>query len=402
MKQKTKYQVFISALTINLIVGITYIWSIIAKELTNTYGWSATQSSFPYMIALASMPFAMIISGMISDKGHARTSTFTGSILWGIGLIICGLTNTFLPITIGYGLFFGIGVGLCTGTTTATAVKWFPKEKKGEISGIAAGAIGFSSVYMSFVFTFLIQHFGLSRSLLLTGIVGMIIMATASLFMKSPVMETTVNTVESDDFTWKEMIHTSEFRKLWTIFVLGDSGALMLIGSIASIAKVQAGIDNAALIVMTLNLSNSIGRILIGSLSDKIGIKNAFRFSLALQLINLLLFRFYNSFGLLLLGAALAGIAFGGIISLLTPSTGMFGSSHLALNGAVVNTAYGAGAIIMPYISAYIVDLTGSYYVSYLIAAVLVFGAILVTFTYAGEPVEKHSNDYSVKHAFTH
>ena len=80
----------------------------------------------------------------------------------------------------------------------------------------------------------------------------------------------------------------------------------------------------------------------------------------------------------------------------------MFGSSDLALNGAVVNTAYGAGAIIMPYISAYIVDLTGSYYVSYLIAAVLVFGAILVTFTYAGEPVEKHSNDYSVKHAFTH
>ncbi len=402
MKQKTKYQVFISALTINLVVGITYIWSIIAKELTNTYGWSATQSSFPYMIALASMPFAMIISGMISDKGHARTSTFTGSILWGIGLIICGLTNTFLPITIGYGLFFGIGVGLCTGTTTATAVKWFPKEKKGEISGIAAGAIGFSSVYMSFVFTFLIQHFGLSRSLLLTGIVGMIIMATASLFMKSPIQENTTNTIVADDFSWKEMIHTAEFRKLWTIFVLGDSGALMLIGSIASIAKVQAGIDNAALIVMTLNLSNSIGRILIGSLSDKIGIKNAFRFSLALQLINLLLFRFYNSFGLLLLGASLAGIAFGGIISLLTPSTGMFGSSHLALNGAVVNTAYGAGAIIMPYISAYIVDLTGSYYVSYLIAAVLVFGAILVTFTYAGEPVEKHSNDYSVKHAFTH
>ncbi len=388
MKNKSASRVLAAAVVINLVVGITYIWSIINKELTTSYGWSARQASLPYMIALAMMPFAMMIGGSISDKGHPRKSSLIGSVLWGSGLILCGLTHTPLPITIGYGLLFGTGVGLITGTTTATAAKWYPISKRGRISGIASAAIGFSSVYMSLLMSVMMRHFGLQHSLLLTGVVGMLIMLSGSMFIASPesaaddACRDSAKPTSAEDCTLKDMIRSSEFWKLWLIFALGDSGALMLIGSMASIAKVQAGIEDAAFIVMMINLCNGIGRIVIGSLSDRIGIRWAFRLSLTIQLVNMLLFSHYTSYPALLLGASLAGFSFGGIIAMLNPAASQFGMTHLALNAAFVNTAYSAGAILMPYIAAYIVDTTGSYNASYLVAAVMLAIAAVMTFSY--------------------
>lgn len=395
IKKKYAGKVFAAAVIINLVVGITYIWSIINKELMTAYGWSARQASLPYMMALAVMPLSMMVGGSISDNGKPKKSAVIGSILWGAGLIICGLTHSQLMITVGYGVFFGVGVGFITGTTTATAAKWYPDEKKGSVSGIASAAIGFSSVYMSFLLTALMDRFGLSNSLLIVGIAGMLIMLAGSMFMKSPDEEAGSEKAAASevshekDCAWKDMLRTSEFWKLWIIFALGDSGALMLIGSMASIVNVQAGIENAALHVMLINLFNSVGRVSVGALSDRIGIRRAFRLSLAIQLINMLLFSHYTTYVSLLIGASLAGFSFGGIIAMLTPSASRFGETHLAMNAAVVNTAYSAGAIVMPYVAAYIVDVTGAYSFSYLVAAVMLAAAIILTFFYKAERVEK-------------
>lgn len=72
----------------------------------------------------------------------------------------------------------------------------------------------------------------------------------------------------------------------------------------AIIARTQIHWEGGFLLVVLLALLNTLGRILGGAVSDKIGRINTLRIIFAMQAINMLLFNFDDSIALLALGAA--------------------------------------------------------------------------------------------------
>lgn len=341
MKHKATH-VLISAVCINMIMGINYIWSIISRQLVAQQGWTNTQATMPYILSLFMVSVSMILGGRICDRGHPKECAGIGALLFGGGLILCGFTDNPALITIGYGLILGTGNGLCTVSTTATAMKWFPQERRGMISGICMAGFACSSIYISLLANFLLENYGISGTFLYAGFASLILLLIFACFLAPADTGIDNNIINVNDniinreMDWRAMISTAEFYKLWVIFIFGMGGGLMIMGSIATIIYLQGGIANAAPFVILIAVFNALGRFTIGILSDKIGVRNSFFLMLALQMLNMLLFRFYSSMPALIAGTAVAGYAFGGIVAMNAPSASKFSVKNLAQNAAVI------------------------------------------------------------------
>ena len=106
-----------------------------------------------YLIPIAIAFFAamMVPAGRLQDKFGPRIVATIGALLTGLGLVVTGFASpgNILPALIGFGMMAGTGIGLGYATATPAAVKWFPPEKKGLITGIVVSGFGLASVYIA-------------------------------------------------------------------------------------------------------------------------------------------------------------------------------------------------------------------------------------------------------------
>lgn len=385
-----------SATIINFVSGIIYIWSIFSKALIDNLNWTSKQASLPYTISTISFAIAMIIAGGVLDKKGPKVPSIIGSGLLGLGIILSGFTNSPMTMSLTMGIFAGAGIGIINVSTAAAVLKWFPPEKKGMATGIVAAGGAIASSLYSPIANHLINTKGISLTFILLGIPIFIVSIILSWLLDNPPLELELeNRGENElsglnDFTWKEMIKTSDFYKIWLILALSSSGGLMIIGHISTITKVQIGWEAGFIFVMILSIFNMLGRIVGGFISDKIERIILLRMIFILQGINMILFSTYNSILLLSIGAIVAGFAYGAGFAIF-PSlvTEEYGIKNFGTNYAIIFTAWGIGGVIGPMTAASILDRTNSYNYSYLIAFILFIISIIITFTFKKEELEK-------------
>lgn len=382
-----------AATGINLILGVLYIWSIMGKALVKELGWTSTQASLPYTVCTVSFAIVMVFAGKLQDTKGPRLISTLGGILLGGGLILSSITKDPLMMVLTFGILGGAGIGFCYASTTPPAVKWFPIQKKGLISGIVVSGVGFAAVYISPLTNSLLINNGISKTFLYLGIGAIIILIAFSQLLidppagYSPKTTTSANNQQTskpeskNEYGWKEMIRTPNFYKLWIMYAFTSSAGLMIIGHIANIAKEQAQWENGYLLVVILAIFNTSGRIIGGLVSDKLGHLNTMRVIFLLQAVNMALFSQFSSYGSLALGVSIAGLCYGALFSVFPVATAeSYGIKNLGVNYGLVFTAWGFGGVIGPMLAARILDSTGSYNTSYIVSAVLLVIAGALTF----------------------
>jgi len=382
-----------AATGINLILGVLYIWSIMSKALVEELGWTSTEASLPYTACTVFFAVVMVFAGKFQDiRGPRLASTF-GGILLGGGLILSGFTSNPLVLLLTFGILGGAGIGFCYAATTPSAVKWFPPEKKGLISGIVVSGVGFAAVYISPLTNSLLVNYGISRTFIYLGIGALIILIAFSQLLIEPAGGSAVKapaqgdnkqpaaTDSKKELDWKDMIKTFNFYKLWVMYAFTSSAGLMIIGHIANIAKKQAQWERGYLLVVLLAVFNTLGRIIGGLVSDKIGHSNTMRITFLLQAVNMALFSQYLTTGTLAIGVAIAGLCYGALFSVFPVATAeLYGIKNLGVNYGLVFTAWGFGGVIGPLLAARILDATGSYNTSYIVSTLLLIAASAITF----------------------
>ncbi|MGB9845963.1 MAG: L-lactate MFS transporter [Desulfotomaculales bacterium] len=396
---------------VNLALGVLYTWSVFAAALIDQLHWTKTQSSLPYTIACVVFAIIMVPAGRLVDKYGPKWIASLGGLFCGAGLIICGLTSS-LPLAIfGFGIITGIGIGLGYAAPTPAAVKWFPAQKKGQISGLVVAGFGLASVYISPMTNSFLKLWGVQRAFFIEGIIFIAAILIFSQVLSFPPPGYTPRLREERsacpekkaapkpaagsgrDYAPTEMVRTAQFWLLWIMFALTASAGLMIIGHLAKIASIQAHVQWGYLMVAALAVFNAGGRILAGFLSDFLGRTKTMLIVFLLQALNMFLFSNYNTGGTLIAGACLAGLCYGSLLSLFPSATyDFFGLKNAGVNYGLVFTAWGAGSLIGPIIAGRVADLTGAYHNAYIISAVLLpVAAVLVFVTRPPRsiPVEK-------------
>ena len=175
---------------------------------------------------------------------------------------------------------------------------------------------------------------------------------------------------------------TKQIYLLWFIYLLTATAGLMLIAHMASIANTQAAWKAGFMLVVVLSAFNAFGRIAGGLLSDKIGRKSAMVVVFLIQAANMFIFTYYTSIPLLITGAAIAGLAYGSLFSLMPSITAdFFGVKNLGVNYGLVFSGWGIAAIIGPILGGIVVVKSGTYTMSYIVAGILLLiGTLFVSF----------------------
>ena len=382
---------------INLALGVLYAWSVISKQITKEWGWNETQAALPYSIAIAVFAFMMVPAGRIQDKVGPRLVATMGGILCGIGFIVASLSQSLTGVIIGFGILAGAGIGCGYASATPPAVKWFPPARTGLIAGLVVAGFGLASVYIAPLANHLLGAFGIQSTFLILGIAFLLAVVLLSQLLKNPAAgykpAGNPTPMKSDtkakapaasvpvDYEWSEMLRTPQFYLLWIMFVFGAGAGLMIIGKLAKIVDLQAGIKAGFIFVAMLAVGNAAGRIIAGVLSDKIGRTWTMFTVFVFQAVLMFLLRGLDTYGTLFLASILIGFNYGANLSIFPSATkDYFGLKNFGVNYGFVFTAWGVGGILGPVLSGWIFDTSKNFNNAYLIAAVCLLFAACLTF----------------------
>ncbi len=378
---------------INLALGVLYAWSVISKELTKTWGWSASMASLPYAIACGVFAIMMVFAGRAQDKLGPKIVASVGGALTGIGLIIASFASkdSNLLMIIGFGILAGTGIGLGYASATPPALKWFPPQKKGVITGIVVSGFGLASVYIAPLTNTLLKNVGINSTFMYLGIAFFFVTILLSQFLVNPPAGYVPQGIpaaaakaspKKHEFDWHEMVKTPQFYLLWIMFAFASFAGLMIIGHMAKIAAQQLPtIELGFLLVAVLAIGNAGGRIVAGIASDKLGRTRTMLLVFLSQAAVMAVFAKFTSAPLLIAGALAVGFNYGANLSLFPSTTAdYFGTKNLGVNYGLVFTAWGVGGVFGSQIAAKIVDATTSYNLAFTVAAVLCVAAAGISF----------------------
>ena len=401
--QKRAKIVLVAGILFNLSVGMLYTWSIIRRKMEmplgeGGWGWTSSEAGLPYTVAVVFFALGLLIGGRIQDKIGPRWVVTAGGFFTGFGMVLSGLIgNNLTGITVSFGIITGLGIGFGYGCVTPPALKWFHPSKKGMVSGLIVGGFGFGAVYFGPLVNVLINNLGLENALLYMGIGVIIVSVSIAQLITNPpagyspaepkkLKATGAKAAKSVDYTWREMMKTSRFYMMFVMFMIASSVGLMIIGSLATIAKEQMGIEDTALLatlVSFLAITNMAGRICGGFLSDKIGRINVLFLVFVLQILNMLGFMVYSNLPTLLVGIVGAGFCFGALLSVFPALTAeQYGLKNYGANYGIVYLAWGLSGVGAPVLAAYIRDTTGTFTAAYLICAAMMVAMLLLNFVF--------------------
>jgi len=386
------WAVTFAGMAINLALGVLYTWSVISKAIPAEWGWNEAQRALPYSVAIIVFALVMVPAGRLQDKIGPRWVALAGGISVGLGMIIASRTNTVTGFIVGFGILTGAGIGLGYASATPPALKWFPPKKTGLIAGIVVSGFGLASLWIAPLAKYLIDVFKVQNTMLIFGIAFLIVVSLISQLLVNPpegykpqAPQPASSTTSASpapvkaDYSLSEMLKTPQFYMLWIMYVFAAGAGLMIIGKLAKIVDVQSGIKAGFIFVAILAIGNAAGRIISGSMSDKIGRTLTMLIVFIFQAILMFILHFINSAALFVPIAFLLGFNYGSNLSLFPSATkDYFGLKNFGVNYGAVFTAWGVGGFFMPIISGKVFDATGNFNSAYLIAGVcLIISAVL-------------------------
>lgn len=381
-----------AAIGINLILGSLYAWGVIAKALKEQWGWDPAQAALPFTVSTISFALMMVFAGRWQDKMGPRLVALLGGVMFGLGMITSSFTNSPTLMWVCYGLLGGIGLGLCYSATTPPAIKWFHPSRKGLIAGLVVAGVGLASVYVAPLTQELLKG-GISQTFLILGIGATVLICLLSLVLTNPpagfvpaAPATKAGTVKKAlaarcDLDWHQMLGTGQFWMLWLTFILTASAGLMMIAHVANIAQEQAQWKAGYVAVALLAVFNTLGRVVSGYVSDRIGRRQTMMLAFLLQAANMFAFAYYTSWQTLAFGTCMAGLCYGTIYTLMPAATAdYYGVRNLGVNYGLVFTAFGVAGVAGPYVAGLIRKQSGSYATAYIVSAVMLLAGAALAF----------------------
>lgn len=170
MLRSNPWVVVFAGLGVNLTLGFLYAWGVIASVLVKQFGWSATQTQIPYILASFIFALSMVPAGRLQDQKRPRTALWLSALLAGIGFLGASLLLSVLGLALFFGILFGLAMGFGYAAPTPAAVKWFHPQHRGFISGIVVSGYGIAPVYIAPLSHAVIERYGLAHASLLLAV----------------------------------------------------------------------------------------------------------------------------------------------------------------------------------------------------------------------------------------
>ena len=390
---KKRWLILAASCLINLCIGSMYAWSSLSAPMAREL--NANLSSV-FSTANAVSFIAMIIGGLLNDKYGPRWVMVTGGVLFGLGMFFSGLAQSVGHLLITYGLAVGLGMSLIYGCTIRNTIKFFP-DKRGMAGGMTTASYGISSVIFAPLADWISSFVGARMTFMILGGVFLVIICAGSFLVdRAPagflptgfVPAVPASGKKAVDKTPVEMLKMPVFYVMLVMLTCGGTFGLMIISTAKGLAMDMAGADaaTATLFVSVLCLFNTAGRLVAGTLSDKLGRINTLSGALVCALAGLSILYVCGmvpSLTLFALGVILIGICFGTFMGVFPGfCTDQFGTRNNTVNYGIMWIGFSAAGILGPSVLTAIHNATGSYQGAFLVAIAMAALGLALSFAY--------------------
>ena len=144
----------------NLALGVIYAWSVFVAPFDADFGWTRTQVSVVFTIAILSVGSWFVVAGFLQDRyGPQRVAAF-GGILYALGFFLASQTESLIWLYVTFGAIAGAGNGFGYAIPIPVCSKWFP-DRRGLAVGLVVGGYGAGSgIYGPLAREWLIPSYG--------------------------------------------------------------------------------------------------------------------------------------------------------------------------------------------------------------------------------------------------
>lgn len=340
-------------------LGTIYTWSLFNQPLVNKFNWELSSVAITFSITSFALAFATLFAGKLQEKWGIRKLIALSGFILGLGLILTSQVSTLLMLYLLAGVIVGFADGTAYITSLSNLIKWFP-NRKGLISGVSVSAYGLGSLVFKYINATLIDTVGISQTFFYWGIIVMIMVVGGSLLLREAiVVETPINAENAEnkrDYTVKEMLATKEVYFLFIMFFTACMSGLYLISIVKDIGVQLAGLNVAAAAnaVAMIAIFNTVGRLILGSLSDKVSRLKVIASTFFITAIAVLTLSFVQlNYGVFFICVAAIAFCFGGNITVFPAIVGdFFGLKNHSKNYGIVYQGFGLGALAGSFIAA--------------------------------------------------
>lgn len=392
--KKNRWLIALAGVGIHISIGSVYAWSVFTSPLQAELGWSLSNVSFTFSLAILFLGLSAAFMGHFVEAKGPRISGLVSTGFFASGLAIAGFAvqlESLWLLYLGYGVLGGIGLGIGYITPVSTLVKWFP-DRRGMATGLAIMGFGFAAMLASPAMEFMIETFSIAMTFYVVAVVYFVIMLLSSLYLEKPPEGYHPEGVDLEDektakqdavqLTANEAIKTRRFYFLWIMLFINVTCGIAILAVASPMAQEIAGLSAgaAALMVGIMGVFNGGGRLAWATVSDYMGRPNVYTMFFIIQIA---LFLILPSVTQALLFQAMLFIIIscygGGFASIPAYIGDIFGTKQLGAIHGYILTAWAAAGLVGPFISSTVYEATQSYTLTLYIFAGMFVVALLVS-----------------------
>lgn len=390
-RHPNRWAIAVAGVIIQIALGAVYAWSVFRIPLTKAFGWTISQVTFAFTLAILTLGFASFVGGLWMRRSGPRVVAIAAGIFYGAGIFLASFSAGHLYwLYFTYGILAGIGLGLGYIVPVATLVKWFP-DRRGMITGIAVAGFGAGALITAPIASRLIASVGVLKTFAILGIAYFIAVTIPAFFMKDPPADYhpagwTPSAAQQKQrsaktYTLPEAMRTWQWYALWALLFLNTTAGISIISQAAPMTQEITGRSAAvaAGLVGIISIANGAGRFLWAWFSDLIGRRWVFLAMFAIQAILFFFMPRIQSFPSFTVVCFVILLCYGGGFGTMPAfAADYFGAENVGSIYGLMLTAWGFAGLFGPMLIASIRQSTGRYsHALTVIAIVMLCSAVI-------------------------
>ncbi len=390
--QRTSIWLMVGAsLILALSLGTRHGFGLFLTPMSADFGWG--RGVFAFAIALQNLIWgiAQPFTGALADRFGAQRAIIVGGVLYAAGLVLMGLADSPLSLSLSAGLLIGIGLsGTSFSVILGVVGRAVPVEKRSMAMGIAAAAGSFGQFAMLPGTLGLIGWLGWSAALITLGImVALIVPLAAMVKDRPPVSQGPQQTL--GEALREACSHSGFWLLALGFFVCGFQVVFIGVHLPAYLVDQHLPAIVGTTVLALVGLFNVFGTYIAGWLGGR---RSKPRLLSALYLARGVVIALFITVPLTIWTAYAFGIAMGLLWLSTVPLTNgtvatLFGVRNLSMLGGIVFLFHQLGSFMGGWLGGYLYDHTGSYDLVWQISILLSVVAAALNWPVREQPVAR-------------
>jgi MFS family permease len=371
-------------------IGAMFSLAVFLRPITEATGWSHTAVSSAMTLNFLAMGAAGFGWGALSDRIGPRYVVLAGAVLLGLGLFLASRAQSALQFQLAFGLLVGTAVGSFFAPMIAAVMGWITEHRGLAVSLVSVG-VGVAPMTMSPFAAWLITQMDWRSALLVIAALVFATLVPAALFVRRPPAapaEAGEGAAAGPQMSLRDAFFSAPFIVLALTFFACCAAHAGPIFHTVTYAMTCGLAPLAAVTVYSVEgLAGLGGRLALGVLADRLGVKRVLIAGLLIQALAAGAFIFASRLGEFYAVAAIFGFAYGGVMPLYAVlAREYFGQRILGGVFGAAAMVSSLGMALGPALGGWIFDTFGRYTWMYIGSAAIGLGAVAIALAFPPFP----------------